>query len=227
MTRFLLSLSAILLIGISCRKEKLIPGHVTSTVDGIVRHTVTGEPLQGVTVRIYGCRGPRGFMPLATVGEKCHPMEDFAITDVNGYFNIRFNADGESEYFSAQVDPESPMSYEGTSEILNTGRYSNVALNAKNTKVLKLHVSIQQNPFDTLFISGGWRSNGFNVYKRQVDTTVYCRYTDAEAYIHLSVFDRSVGRSRTFRETFRAPQPAADTVEHEVLAENTRDWPTN
>lgn len=199
----------------ACRKN--VPSHVVTQVDGVVLDAVTRAPLAGVPVVIGGCR-------YNFYGEFCHDLKDSAVTDGAGHFSIRFGADGKSIFFKVKA-AENDYFVNGTWVELQTRKYNNVTLTAQPTKVLKLRVTVAQNPYDTLLVRQGSYGRDNKLIGRRIDTVLYMRYLPPFAASSLTVIDRSIGRFRQQWVTPSLPDPVPDTLEHAVTVNNTADFP--
>ncbi len=170
----------------ACRKN--VPSHVVTQVDGVVLNAVTRAPLAGVPVVIGGCR-------YNFYGEFCHDLKDSAVTDGAGHFSIRFGADGKSIFFKVKA-ADNDYFVNGTWVELQTRKYNNVTLTAQPTKVLKLRVTVAQNPYDTLLVRQEFLWAGQQTDRPPDRYRALHAVPAPFAASSLTVIDRSIGRFR-------------------------------
>lgn len=221
MKLFYLSLFIPFLLVAGCRKKE-IPEGLQIAVEGMVTSSGSGQPLAFVEVEVLGFKnGPGG--PIATAS----PGND--ITDKDGYFYIKFEADGGSEYFLVTVDPSASFYVDqGSSAPINPREYNKVQLTAREKGIMQLHLEVAQNPYDTLFAIAGFGSFPQYLLKgTTIDTVLHYPYLPGvDAGTTIAVFDRAALRYRFYRDTLQTPA-GGDTLRHHVFIANTADLPFN
>ncbi|MBO9152081.1 hypothetical protein ACFOTA_07675 [Chitinophaga sp. GCM10012297] len=198
-----------------------MPAHVVTQVDGVVKDIETGLPLQGVPVWILGEGGPNFY------GQRWHLLPAKDTTDANGRFSIRFASDGESKSFKASTMFNSdPRFYNGSEASLKTRKYNVVELTARTSKVLRLNLKVQQNPYDTLVLTSGFLRD--SIAGRRVDTALFTWYQPPSVtMVHVWVLDPVAGRHRNYFDYLRPPDPVQDTLTVDITIPNTADLPFN
>lgn len=176
-----------------CIKEA-IPTNVVTTVNGFVIDSTKNKRLSKANIVIYGC-GKTFY------GVYCTDSITTATTNSDGEFSVKFNSDGKSIRFTAELIPDENYNYSSTVD-LNTGTTNNIKIVAREYNFLKTHLNIKNNPFDTLVCLSGNVRHIF--YGRSIDTNVINRVLpNSINYVIYSAWDRNVGRYRQLIDTLQ------------------------
>ncbi|MBO9152082.1 hypothetical protein ACFOTA_07680 [Chitinophaga sp. GCM10012297] len=220
MKLFYLSLLIPFLFVTGCSKNKEVPAGLDIAVEGVVTSSRSGQPLQLVPVEVRGFKDgvSRNIATFST---------DQTLTDKDGYFYIKFKADGESEFFVVNVDQSAYHVEQGTTVQLNPRQYNKVQLSAREKGIMQLHLEVAQNPYDTLYANAGWVNSPFYMIKgASVDTVLHYAYVPgANAGVTVIVRDWATWRLKAYRETIQ--NTSGDTLKYHVFIDNTADLPFN
>lgn len=117
----------------SCKKANQ---HYTTKANGIVRNKLTGQPVKGIPLEIYGC----SFIGSSV---KCLERIQTTVTDQNGYYEMTVEADKRQGYEIA-ITTNGILAATPNAAGLVTGKSNTIDFSQFPIKKLKAHVVVKR-----------------------------------------------------------------------------------